>query len=139
MKEVIAWKKQVRKKEGGARNVQPTTTLTLRKGGERKGSDERTKITMTRVVTAAEMINGLFARYRSVEDRGSEIKGKKEKKGGRKKERMDPMGAKAENCTKFRNVWHDTYFHGIFFLSWMDSKRTRFPLPLRKYHSFIKA
>lgn len=50
------------------------------------------------------MINGLFARYRSVEDRGSEIKGKKEKKGGRKKERMDPMGAKAENCTKFRTI-----------------------------------
>lgn len=63
--------------------------MTLRKGGERKGSDERTKITMTRVVTAAEMINGLFARYRSVEDRGSEIKGKKEKKGGRKKERKN--------------------------------------------------
>lgn len=86
MKEVIAWKKQVRKKEGGARNVQPTTILTLRKGGERKGSDERTKITMTRVVTAAEMINGLFARYRSVEDRGNK---RKERKKGRKKERKN--------------------------------------------------
>lgn len=76
----------MRKKEGGARNVQPTTTLTLRKGGERKGSDERTKITMTRVVTAAEMINDLFARYRSVEDRGNK---RKERKKGRKKERKN--------------------------------------------------
>lgn len=113
----------VSKKEGTERRREKcTTTLTL---GKR--SDERTEITMTRVVTAAEMINRLFARYRSLEDRPEIKKERKEKCiqwGGQKLKIVRNSGTSG------------TIRISTKYSSYLSSFRNKQDF-LRKYHSFV--